>query len=291
MAMDDDSRQAGFRKAFSLHGFGLQYAAAATISRYSSGFGQRLNFVGAEVPVSIGGKETHADLVFRDPRIRGYLLIECKKTDPAVSEWCFAPSGLSGPSPTEARPVLDQLHFPDVSGRPHLQAVTAHGPRECHQVGLSVKHPDKKGHGCDSDRDAIATTVAQALRAANGFIQLCRDNRDLISGALSDGAGRVNFLPVVLTTAALYCSDRPLNLSDATSGEAPQNMSFSRVPWLWYEHNLSSSMRAELPGRYVAEAWRDWGGYVRRVARRSVAIVGAEHVGTFLNEVEALHLE
>jgi hypothetical protein len=58
MSDDEGARQAGFRKAFNVHGYGLQYSVAVEISRFRPAFGSPLHFVGAEVPVSIGGKET-----------------------------------------------------------------------------------------------------------------------------------------------------------------------------------------------------------------------------------------
>jgi hypothetical protein len=123
MSDDEGARQAGFRKAFNVHGYGLQYSVAAEISRFRPAFGSPLHFVGAEVPVSIGGKETHADFVFQHGRIGGYLIGECKKSDRAFSEWCFAPSGLA--TREGARPVLDQLHYPNgPTSDPHDRAVT-----------------------------------------------------------------------------------------------------------------------------------------------------------------------
>lgn len=134
--------------------------------------------------------------------------------------------------------------------------------------------------------------MTQVLRATNGFMLLCKASQQLVAGATTAIGGTLSFSPVVFTTATLNLTGQPLRSADSLNGELPENTTFATVPWLWYEHNLSASLRAELPGRYyVPDARRDWEGYIRSAARRAVAIVNTEHIATFLHQIDNFTLE
>jgi hypothetical protein len=283
-----DERSQSLRNSFDVHGFGFQYAVIERIESLDRTWHFGWEFIGAELPTSLKvGEEIHADFIFFSGLSRTYLVGECKRVDPALAQWCFAKSRYTtgrGPAP----PILDELYFPNESqDKIRLRPLRLLGQsQKSYQVGTSVKDNSKKGDGIGLDRrKEISQPVTQVLRAANGFIELCRDNPRIVR--LTSGNSKpVRILPVVFTTATLAESPDDLAIADLASGKLPQSVTFSPVSWLWFEHGLNKSLQAAIEGRLVAEEMDDWPNYFLRSAMRSVAIVNANGIASFLDEID-----
>lgn len=284
---------ARFRKALSSHGFPFQYAAIQRIISASSDVGWQ--FVGSEIPVGEGENATHADFLFYSPASNAYIVGECKKPD-GDSTWLFARSAYSlgrresaGGSPA----TLDQLSPQNNHSQVLLDVVALRGTL-AYQVALATKGnagpidgTPPRAQGGD-ERKGIAGAVTQVLRAANGFMGVCRDNGRL---AFQGGAPTVRFVPVVITTATLVVSSEDLHRSSPATGQVHPETEFQSRSWLWFEHPLSISMRAAVAGRYVDEKARDWATYFSRAAVRSVAIVNSSSIDTFVRSIDDLILQ
>ena len=278
-----EQRSHSFTKGLNVHGFGLNYAVIKKILDRAQHFGWQ--FVGSEIPLTLNSAETHADLVFYRQVSSLYLLGECKRVDPSRGAWCF---GRSQHILGSGFATLDELHFPDMSGRLHLRPRTVSHKSDSYQVGVEVKDSQEKGDGCPSDQKPIAQAVTQVLRAANAFMQLCTENTAIVRQVSGDGPSRI--LSAVFTTARLYKTDNDLSIADLASGHLPESVTFSPTSWLWYQHALTKSLQAQIQGRLVAEEMRDWTSYFLRSAVRSVAIVNSEKTWEFLDSVDKLPL-
>ncbi len=276
MADDSPGDFALFRQALQEHGHAFHYATIKAIERASTIQDSGWHFVASEVPIALNGEEVHADLIFRSHR--HYLIGECKRVNPAYSQWLFAQTRFTtggGPASVTVEELC--LDSPGSAGM-HVRPFQMAPARRAFQVGVTVRTKDK-GQGCVSDKKAIEETVSQVSRAAGGFAELCSVNRGLV-----DGPARI--IPAIFTTARLFTCLYDLELADLATGDLPARVEFESVPWLWFQRGLSESLLADLPGRYVAEHAPTWPQYFSRAAIRSVAIVNVDGIDSFMRELD-----
>lgn len=269
-----------YRKALNTHGFGFQYAVVAEVLAQNQAQGLDWQLIGAEVPISLNGSETHADFIFYSQIRRTYLIGECKRADPALARWCFAGSKFRLGTPT---PILDSLEFRNrAEDRLYLKPGGVNG--KAYQVGISVKVPNVKGDGQQPGRDAIGNSATQVLRATNGFIEFCGTLPSLVRhDTMGDSA---KFIPVVVTTAEIVVGQTELSLADLASGELPETFTVSREPWVWYQHALNLSMQGNIRGRAEVEKFKNWQDMFAWTSLRSVAFVNSGSIGAFLDEID-----
>jgi len=92
-----------FQKALNRHGYGFQFSVlkiaenlAKKVDRHER---SRWNFLFSEVPVEVQGSGTRIDFILSRSRSDlspfFYLICECKRANPKLSNWCFvrAPRG------------------------------------------------------------------------------------------------------------------------------------------------------------------------------------------------------
>lgn len=271
-----------------VHGYGFQYAVIQHIEAVDGVRQLGWRFIGAEVPISLHGKELHADFIFYNERSGVYLVGECKRVDPALARWGFARTAYTFGSRTlrgsnvMLRPVIDELYCPNASDdKLHLRPLELPQVQSWYQVGVVIKTPEQKGDGVTADRDAISQAATQALRAANGFIELCAENPGIVHRTAGPHVP-VCIVPVVFTTAALAASTLDLSHAALESGDLPSSMTFAAASWLWYQHALNRSLQAAVQGRSVAEEMPDWPAYFLRSAVRTVAIVSPDGIADLL---------
>lgn len=267
-----------YRQAMREHGHAFHYAVIAAIERASRENGLGWRFMASEVPLSLNGDEVHADFIFQNGA--RFLIGECKRVNPAYSEWLFGRTRYT----TAGKPTLatvEELFAPSPQvARPHVRPKEVAHAELTYQVGISVK-TQKKGEGCVSDRTAIEECVKQVSRAAGGFSELCADN----IGLLGPGLHAV-MVPAIFTTSSLCVCNRDVELSDLATGELSPDATFSRRPWLWFQRGLNPTLRAHLGGRYVCEEAPTWSAYFARSSVRSVAIVNAGGIEHFLSHLD-----
>ena len=80
-----------FVKTLNIHGHAFQYAVLAELERLfkEQGSGSAFYFEVAEFPVQVQDTPTRIDFVLRHVMRRLYLACECKRANPALSNWCF----------------------------------------------------------------------------------------------------------------------------------------------------------------------------------------------------------
>lgn len=268
------------RRALNTHGFGFQYAVIEEIYTKARVRGFDWKLVGAEVPISLNGEETHADFLFFSPNKGAYLVGECKRADPALGRWCFARSKYHLGSSCAA---VDVLHFRrQDEDRLYISAEPLQAP--AYQVGIAVKRPKVKGDGNSGARDAISRAASQVLRATNGFIELCGRHPSLVR---KEAGGRpARFVPVVVSTAEIVAGETDLSLADLASGDLPSDFPVAPKSWVWFQHALNESMQANVPGRFEIERFSGWRDLFAQTALRSVAFINSGGVGEFLDTID-----
>jgi hypothetical protein len=83
--------QEGFQKALNEHGAGFQYAILAELQRlHDPPVGDSpWRFLAAELPVEAHGHSTRADIVLAQHGLPNFMVVECKRANPAIANWCF----------------------------------------------------------------------------------------------------------------------------------------------------------------------------------------------------------
>lgn len=272
----DESFRGHLQAVLNSHGYGLHYAVIRRLSDLAQkkpAFPWRV--VAVELPVEVRREHTRIDIVLKHSRRPVYLICECKRVNPALSEWCF----LRGPHPTppeSADYVLTELVAFD-GVRSFSTGVNRLGTSDrIHHLAVEVKTDrpgDPHGHG----RGGIEGAATQVLRSVNGFVEFLALNRSVLRANEP-----TSILPVIFTTAAVYSTDADLGaagLQDGTTDLA--DASIEEQPWLYYQYHQTPGIKHELS---IPSGEADVAEILQAEYIRTVAIVEARGINYFLSE-------
>jgi hypothetical protein len=263
------------RKGVGKHGYGFQYAVLKRAGELSAQGRSIWVFEVAEFPVGTADNPTHIDFVLRNAPATVYLVVECKRADPARANWCFVKAPYTRRNAREGELVFQEVQHQAetlVAARPR----TAYASIESTHLGFEIR-AGTKGDGT-STGSAIKEATAQVLRGANGLLDHLFPDQRTYGG---DKKNSVVFVPVIFTTARLWVAKGDLSAADLTTGSLPEEWGApTRVPWLWYTHNQSPALRHRLPSSgpsavALAEA-------LRAEYSRTIAVVGSDGIDAFL---------
>lgn len=264
--------EGGFRKALDSHGFGFQYGVLARASELRSTSRSTWIFEAAEFPVTVTAGSTRIDLILKQADRRSYLIGECKRANPALSNWCFAVA------PRVARNSLGDAYMVE-RVRPFHGDVRAEGfaltyTVKAYHVALEIRTL-QKGDSLSSGRGAIEEGVTQVLKGTNGFVNFLSSRPALVPEQTAS-----LLLPVLFTTARLWVSDVALDRSDIVTGKIDfTGSALKPVPWLLYQHFQSPELGHQVSGNRVDESV---GRILEVDFMRSVAIVSSEGIEDYL---------
>jgi hypothetical protein len=230
------------RKVVGAHGHGFQYAVLRRAEELSTQGLSNWVFEAAEFPVGNPDNPIHVDFVLRDARATVYLVVECKRADPARANWCFLKAPYTRRNAYEREVVFQEVHYEAdtlVAARPR----TASASVESTHLGLELR-AGGKGDGVTTG-SAIKDATAQVLRGANGLLDHLFPGQRMARGQKGNS---VVFVPVIFTTARLWVAKGDLSAADLTTGLLPEEWgALTSMPWLWYTHNQSPALRHRLP--------------------------------------------
>jgi|ERR1043166_1039764 hypothetical protein len=274
----DDVRNS-FQKALNRHGDGFQFSvlklAESLAKKVDRDERSRWNFLFSEAPVEIRGSGTRIDFILsrsRNPFF--YLICECKRANPKLSNWCFirAPRVRRG-SKVDSLLVETVFQGTELS-EPMTTVSNLNALTHAYHFGVEVRS-SKAGDDKGESRRAIEDAVTQVLRGLNGYIEaLCQD-KQLFEET------KVHLLPVIFTTAQLWISHSDLGVADLDTGDIDLSKDkFESVPWLWYQYHMSPGLKHTSPyePRHEIKAEE----FIEEKYIRTVAIVSASGVEDFL---------
>ena len=98
MSQPDDTTalvEKGFAEILNRHGYGFQYAVLKQAHILADSRDSSWRFIASEFPVRVQGFDTRIDFILKratdnifDQHF--FLIAECKRANPAYSNWCFA---------------------------------------------------------------------------------------------------------------------------------------------------------------------------------------------------------
>lgn len=263
-----------FEVALSRHGHSFQYAVLKEARRlFEAGKSPWIPWV-PEFPVAVQGANTRIDLILYNHERNIYLVCECKRANPALSNWCFA----RAPWPTETG-FATQSYMETITsledGVKFGLLGLVHSPR-IFQVALEVKAA-KKGNSSGSVRGEIEDVATQVSRGFNGLIGFLGGER---TREFVNVGERIGFIPAIFTTAKVYATEAEVTSPDIHTGDSgPLQPSLTERDWIWYDYPQSPGLRHNIPNEHVSSNLRE---VVYREFIRRIAIVTPAGISEFL---------
>lgn len=233
----------GFKKSLDRHGYGFHYSVLKVAKELYQRNKSKWIFEVAEFPVDIQGKGTRIDFILKlhrypqEPDI--YLLAECKRANPALSNWCFARAPYVRRNRTTSEPIFLE-HAKFIEDMDFVNALATPGfdqKKRAYHIGLEVKSNESGDSG--SGRGAIESAATQICRGLNGMIEFIAENTQILN--ISKEA---YFFPVIFTTAKLWASDVDLSSANLENGKINiEDADFIEKPWLFYQYHLSPGIK------------------------------------------------
>ena len=273
-----------FESGLNQHGYAFQQRVIREAARLNDDPKSRKkwNLLATEQPVAVGDTHTRIDFILEyqsaDSQL-SLIVAECKRVNPAYGSWCFAKGAYQRPVWLGTQVVVEVLALEE-----DLKSGGAGGPTSDHifDIGFSVK-TDAAGDPTpvSGDRDGLEQACQQVCRGLNGLIQVLATDPTLAK--TKAGVDRVDFLPVIFTTAKLFTSAVDLRTTDLSSGQVQLPGDVVERDWLYFQYPQSPGLVHSL------NRWPEdgdiWSEVVAREYFRSVAIVSANGIGEFLSEV------
>lgn len=271
-----------FNKALNRHGYGFQYSVLRKAWDLS-GEASRWLFKAAEFPVEVQGAGTRIDFILSritDYRHRGafYMVAECKRANPALSNWCFARAPFVHEDRVYGHGGFDPLimEYAELDERGSVLAYAKQKSKLEHPYHVAVEvKSDAKGDTSGETGKPIEDAATQVLRGLNGLIEFARKTPDFLKGEKE-----AYFLPVIFTTARIWTTDADLASAQIGTGNIDLAASrFSERLWVAYQYHQSPGLKhaassAERSGSLTELMDSD---YVR-----TIPVVSAAGVGEFL---------
>ena len=275
-----------FQKVLNTHGFGFQYAvieAAGNLYRCQK---SAWFFEVTEFPVSVQGESTHIDFILNRRQLDAphngkscLLIAECKRVNPALSNWCFVRAPYTKSTGLSNCLILEGINESEGATINRFFSSTRIIPTSTNNffhIDFEIRS-NETGESFSKGRGAIKEAIAQVLRGLNGFIEFSKNNYFWLSKSKN-----TYFLPVIFTTAELWTSDCDLSLASLEKG----NIDFSSAdltprPWIYFQYNQSPSLKHSF---LKPSGSFDLSTVMENEFTRTIAIVNQSGIEDFLTQ-------
>lgn len=275
-----DEIKAHFRQSLNSHGYGFQYSvlklAANLVDQGKSTWG----LVAAEFPVAVNGVNTHIDFILKNLSYRSdnsttFFISECKRANPALSNWCFIKAPYIRRNRYPQDPFLFEFMQINSNSPTWISSISRHKQEDSYHIAMEIRSKEK-GDPCSKGRGAIEEAAAQVCRGLGGFLEMIAKNRNLVGSSTA-----IHFIPVIFTTAKLFTSDINLSESDLLTGNINlEKMDLIEKPFLFYQYHLSPALKHSIE---PTNAGRDDIGLVLEFDyARTIFVVSASGIEQFL---------
>ena len=289
----DDQVTNGFNQVLNKNGYGFHYSIIRKAKELQETGKSSFWFEASEFPVQVQGKDTRIDFILKKMSGGGdwintlFLIAECKRVNPAYSDWCFVKSPLTNRNQVvnDKRLITESLLRSDEDASSILNFTRENFYiGENYHIGFEIK-TDKPGDTKGETGQAIENAATQVLRGVNGFIQTMNKENYLWKKSF-----RATFLPVIFTTANLYVSDADISAADLQTGEMTlEKEQIKSVPWLYFQYSMSPGLKHPLNSSN--DDTTDISSLLMRYFVRTIPIVNATGVEDFLEEISQNSIE
>jgi hypothetical protein len=258
------------------HGYAFHYAALRHAMQVESSPFSPWIVTASELPVNVNGKDTRVDFVLRHKSDMAFMVIECKRVNPAFTDWCFFRAPFIRAD--DHHPTYWFEHwerFPQL-GWPVVDAVPRGDAKGAYHIALSLKGK-RESDKCGSDgRQGAEEAFTQVMRHSSGFLKLLSEHRGLVP---VNGLQERLIIPAVFTTARLWACEADLSLADLESGRLdPKGITLKERPWIAFQYHTSQGLRP-LPAQAPVS---DLGTYLAQYVIRTIFVVNTSGIHDFL---------
>lgn len=271
-----------FAKELSRHGYGFQFSVIRKAHEMMNQGKSVWRFVASEFPVEVQGTGTRIDFILSRSRTAGgfdtslvYLLAECKKANPKLSNWCFVRNRYTHDQTWgDVEYFIVECLEKDENAGLRVYSKQAFTTDKAYHLAVEVRS-NLKGEPSGETGRAIENAATQISRGLNGYIQAIAANPQLLAGQPV-----VLFMPVIFTTARLFVSKVDISLADLLTGKCELTREqVESVPWLYYQYPLSPGLKHSVARKSEPKRVSDLllSEYIR-----TIAVVSAEGIEDFL---------
>ncbi len=282
--MTTESRVAGVAKglhsSLARHGYGFQYAVTKMAADLSRADRSPWILPVLEFPVEVRGSGTRIDIIFQHKVANALLVCECKRVNPAYSDWCFVrqPKFIDGLIDRISYEILIKTSEGDV-----LSSLSdPMGESQVYHLAQEVRSSEKgdsKGQG----KGMIEEAATQVLRGTNGLARFFHERPEYMPAKnLYGDRGEVRLIPVIFTTARLWTSQIDLSESELASGILKKkDRELMEVDYLYYVYHQSPGLKHDVPQKETGSSMKDLSDALRQEYTRAITIVGASGAERF----------
>ena len=147
-----------FEDNINIHGYAFQQSIAKKTRKLYSKLPWHVILM--EFPVEVKGYGTRVDLILKRTASSFYIVAECKRANPAYSDWCFAKSSFIPPTQFALLPFVERIEK-DRSGLIRSYIMAMHPPEDIYHVAIELK-TNKKGDyfiTCNNYTEIIETNI------------------------------------------------------------------------------------------------------------------------------------
>lgn len=271
---EESQRNGRFLDAMNRQGHPFQNRVLAEAVRLHEIGESSWSFEAAEFPVEVD-QGTKIDFILSDRRRLHWMLAECKRVNPAYSDWLFLRT------PFVRRNHTEQFIVDTVERAP-WGAVTASSVSlsfparsQVAHLGFDVKAGKPGDPTGGSSRSAIEEAASQVCRGMNGLVKFASGH----AAALGPTKSR-RLLPVIFTTARLFLGEADFRRIDLNSGEVkPEQFDAKEVQFVYYQYHLSPGIKHDVGPKRTAE---DLAQILAIHYIRTIAVVSATGMAYFL---------
>lgn len=274
-----------------IHGYGFQYSVLNYIKTLFEKNSLWI-FEVSEFPVFIKNNSIHIDFIFRKISSNFFLVCECKRANPSISNWCFVKTPFVSRKFFDGEYIVREVisHHNDIDYPPETHITSFGLSHNVYRLGFEIKSQIKGDSG--QGKGQINDAVSQVLRGQNGLINLFAseiENGNEFSLGLSSSYHYAAFFPVIFTTAKLYVSNHDLKNTDLTTGTIV-NLSeeLEEKNWLFYQYNQSPNISHSL---YINKRLKSLSEALLYGSTRTVAIVNVNGIQEFFNQFSKYYEE
>jgi len=266
----------GLQKALNSHGYGFHYAVLRIIEELFNQSRSPWILEACEFPIQINNVNTRIDFILKNTQAELYIVAECKRVNPAFSDWCFVKTPYIRRNLEINDVIIDCLHFKEDFN--YGNATTLKSSPEIYQLGLEVK-TDLKGNQSFSSKNAIEDAATQVTRGVNGlFLEFAGRGKELVHTG-----NNVWFIPVIFTTAKLWTSDIDIGASELETGNVILNdINAHEKNWIWFQYHISPGIKHHLDSSQEID--ENLSAVLKNDYTRTIAIVNYSGIEDYLKQ-------
>lgn len=286
--------QKGLQLELNKNGFSFQFAVVKKIQELNNQNElAKIYPIATEVPVGINGENTHIDIVLArskphtQPANSIYLISECKRANPALSNWCFVKSPFTRNQGLANSLILEVIHWGANDGhkafdfRANAQIIPT-SKTDFYHIFHEIKS-DKKGDATGTSRGVIEKATSQVFRGLNGFVNFMMKNPHLLKNEKT-----TYLLPVIFTTAQIWTSEINLSKANIENGNLIiEEKELERKNWILFEYNQSPNLKHLFP---MIPRREELSLTIEAEFSRTIAVVNTKGIEEFIYWVSNLNL-